>query len=64
MTDKKETADTCEHTCDGTNVCTKCGLYNAGKGEYVCRNYDKDEEVKGACCRICGFNVMLHGWNK
>jgi hypothetical protein len=60
----------CEHTCDGTNVCTKCGWYNAGKGGYVCDSYNENDRCrdpgpyKGPTCRNCDFNFVLHNWQE
>ncbi len=60
-----------EHECtrDGTNVCTQCGKYG-GSGKFVCREYDEGSRVGergrylGPTCKTCGFNFVLHGWQK
>jgi len=60
----------CEHTCNGTNVCTKCGWYNGDKGGYVCDEYDENDRCRdpgpwlGPICRTCNFNFVLHNWQE
>ena len=60
--------DICEHTFDGVSVCTKCGgfrdglLFSSEEGRRVCREYVAESKLP--ICTTCGFNVMLHGWNK